>query len=288
MAWRQISIAVGADFSEGIEQRLLELGALSVSLEDAGDQALLEPAPGETPLWDRVRLCALFDEDVDCSAINVALSPTTGQQTIAWEYVADRAWERVWLDDFEAMSFGESLWVGPHGQQPSTPRAAVIHLDPGLAFGTGRHATTALCLEWLASATLAGRVVIDYGCGSGLLAIAAVSLGAHRAIAVDIDEQALIATRANAQANGVGDRIEACFATTELPVADVVVANILASTLAELADRLAGSVRRGGEIVLSGILDEQAAETAALYSRWFEMNPPALRAGWARLTGRRK
>ena len=202
-----------------------------------------------------------------------------------WSTLEDRAWERAWLDDFEPMQFGRSLWVCPHGHA-APAEATAVYLDPGLAFGTGRHATTALCLEWLDQAQLDGRSLIDYGCGSGILAIAAARLGATSVRAVDVDEQALGAARDNAAANGVADRV-----TVALPAdagaepADVVVANILARPLVELAPVLAALTRPGGHVVLSGILDEQAEQVQTAYSACFEMLKPLCRAGWARLTG---
>ncbi len=283
MAWQQLSIDLEGCDPATIENAVSELGALSVSFTDAGDTPILEPAPGATPLWPRARLTALFDEQTDPAAVNAALRALGIAAN--WSTLEDRIWERVWMDDFEPMQFGPSLWVCPHGQQAPAD-ATVVYLDPGLAFGTGRHTTTALCLEWLEQARLEACRVIDYGCGSGILAIAAAKLGAAQVTAVDIDGQALDATRDNAIANGVGDRVTAAL-PAEAPAtpADVVIANILARPLIELAAALAAMTRPGGHIVLSGILDEQAEQVRTAYSAWFEIERPHLRAGWARLTG---
>lgn len=287
MAWRQLIIELGQREPGQLEELLLELGALAVTLSDGGDEPLLEPAPGETPLWSSIRVLALFSDDVETAHVERRLE-RAGIGVSGWERIEDRAWERAWLDDFEPLRFGDALWVLPHGHAAPSD-AVVVRLDPGLAFGTGRHATTALCLEWLAATELAGRSVIDYGCGSGLLGIAALRLGAARAVCLDIDAQALTATRANAQANGVADRLIVAHPDDDHSTgADLLIANILADTLARLAPEFARRVRPRGEIVLSGILDEQAGATRAVYAQWFEMDEPELRAGWSRLSGKRR
>lgn len=289
MAWRQLSITLGATDPEPVEQLLTELGALAVTLEDAGDEPLLEPGPGETPLWSSLQLKALFADDIDRDLV-VRRLREAGLAEPHWEDLADREWERAWLDDFEPMSFAGSLWVLPHGAaSPAPADATIVRLDPGLAFGTGRHATTALCLEWLATHDVRDRTIIDYGCGSGLLAIAAAKLGARHVRCLDIDEQALDATRANAAANCVADRLVVAHPDDDdLTGADVIVANILAGTLDALAPELARRLETGGSVVLSGILDDQAAAVGARYDEFFEMEPPTLRAGWARLNGKRR
>lgn len=283
MAWQQLSIDLQDRDPAAIESAVSELGALSVCYEDAGHDPILEPPPGTTPLWPHARLTALFNAQADRVAIENALQ---GLGIAArWSTLEDRAWERAWLDDFEPMQFGRSLWVCPNGHE-APGNSTVIYLDPGLAFGTGRHTTTALCLEWLDQAQLDGCSVVDYGCGSGILAIAAARLGAARVRAIDIDEQALGATRDNAAANGVADRVTVALpASAGTEPADVVVANILARPLVELVPVLAALTRRGGHIVLSGILDEQAEQVMTAYSACFEMQKPLCRAGWARLTG---
>ena len=283
MAWQQLSVDLGQCDTTAIENAVSELGALSLCYTDAGDDPILEPAPGSTPLWPNAKLTVLFSAQTDRASVDDAMQALG--VVAQWSTLEERVWERAWLDDFKPMCFGESLWVCPHGHA-APAGATVVHLDPGLAFGTGRHTTTALCLEWLAQAQLDGRSVIDYGCGSGLLGIAAARLGAASVCAVDIDEQALTATRDNARANQV-DRIVRAAAPQDAgdEQADVVIANILAGPLTELAPRLAALTRPGGQVVLSGILDDQADQVLTAYADWFEMLKPLSRAGWARLSG---
>lgn len=284
MPWQKLIIEVAGDQRVLLEECALASGAMSISLEDAGDEPLLEPAPGETPVWSETRLIALYPEDTNRTTVNSALA-AAGAGELLWEILEDRDWERVWLDEFEPILLGERLWICPHGQKPSGPEP-VVYLDPGLAFGTGRHATTALCLEWLAGAALTGRTVLDYGCGSGILGLAALVLGADRVYAVDIDDQALIATRDNAQANGVSDRfVLAKPADYNTEPVDLAMANILAGPLISLTGTLAAAVRTGGELVLSGILEEQAEQVRQAYEPWFDMQQPTIRTGWARLNG---
>ncbi len=277
---------------ERLERALEELGANAVTYTDAGDSPVLEPAPGETPLWPATLATALFNEDLDAEALRAALRAALDLDELPAcrvETLADRAWEREWLRDFRPMRFGRCLRVCPTGSVVEQPGAVVLHMDPGLAFGTGTHATTALCLEWLDAACLRGRRVLDYGCGSGILAIAALLLGAGEASATDIDVQALTATRANAARNDVAGRLSV-MAPEELGNAafDIVLANILAAPLTDLAPRLAGLTRGGGEIVLSGILASQAAEIRAAYERWFEIAPAVAREDWIMISGRRR
>lgn len=287
MPWLQLSLVIDQHSPETLEALLLEMGALSVSIEDAGDQPLLEPLPGETPLWDCARLSALFSVDADCRCIEERLQ-RQGFSGYTWSRLADQAWERAWLDDFEPMQFGDHLWVCPSGF-PHPDGTTVVELDPGLAFGTGRHPTTALCLEWLAQTELDGCSIIDFGCGSGILAVAAALLGATRVTAVDIDAQARLATGENARRNGVAAAITTC-GPDDLAAhqVDHLIANILAQPLAELAPRFAQLVRPGGTVVLSGLLDDQAEWVAGAYEQCFELQAPVFRTGWARLTGLRK
>ncbi len=275
-----------------VEEALEDLGAGAVTYSDAGDSPVLEPAPGETPLWPATLVTALFDDTLDEDALSAGLRAALELDELpAWrvETLADRAWEREWLRDFHPMRFGQRLWVCPTGSVVEDPDAVVLDMDPGLAFGTGTHATTALCLEWLDAARIAGRRVLDYGCGSGILAIAALLLGAGEATATDIDPQALTATRANAARNDVAGRLGVA-APDELgdTAFDVVLANILAAPLAALAPRLAGLTRGGGEIVLSGILASQADEIRAAYEPWFEIAPAVAREDWIMISGRRR
>ncbi|MDH3646287.1 MAG: 50S ribosomal protein L11 methyltransferase [Gammaproteobacteria bacterium] len=284
MPWQRLIVEVNSNDHELVERCAVELGALSVSLEDAGDQPVLEPAPGETPLWSQMRLIALFPEDVDCNQVSRALT-SAGVALPLWERLEDREWARAWLDEFEPMFFGHGLWVCPHGQTPSEAQC-VVHLDPGLAFGTGRHATTALCLKWLAGTALRGRTVLDYGCGSGILGLAAAALGAKRVYALDIDDQALIATRDNASNNGLAAQFMVVRPEDYCsePV-DIAIANILARPLISLAGTLAAAVKAGGTVVLSGILDDQADQVRQAYEPWFHMQKPTVHAGWVRLNG---
>ncbi len=203
----QLTFDLGSADPAPAEDLLTSLGASSVTLEDAADDPVLEPAPGETPLWPTVRVRALFAESADRRVIADSLIGLLPSTRLHFELLSDRTWEREWLRDFRPMRFGRRLWVCPDGEPAGDPQGIRVALDPGLAFGTGTHATTALCLEWLDGCDLAGRRVIDYGCGSGILAIAALKLGAARALAFDIDPQALLAARENAERNGVADRL---------------------------------------------------------------------------------
>ena len=287
MPFLQLTVSIGSADPTPFEDALLAAGATSITLEDAGDDPVLEPPPGSTPLWPRVRIKALFESAADPDTLR-ALFPNA-----TFERIADRAWEREWLKDFRPMRFGQRLWICPGGQRPppdeSTDAACLIELDPGLAFGTGTHPTTALCLEWLDSAPLHGKFVVDYGCGSGVLAIAALKLGAATALAIDIDLQALIATRENAARNQVAERLTVAV-PNEAPrgPAEVLLANILAEPLLELASAFAERVEAGGSIVLSGILRSQAAPVASRYAAWFDMRPATIRDDWALLHGVRR
>lgn len=302
MPFLQLTLDVGARDPQPYEDALFALGALSVTLVDAADDPVLEPAPGAMPLWPTVVVSAVFPADVDVAALRTGLAATAGLDPLLiaeksrLEPVADRAWEREWLKDFRPMRFGRRLWVCPGGQRPPPDVAdddpVLVELDPGLAFGTGTHATTAMCLEWLESGAggwLEGAELIDYGCGSGILAVAAIRLGARRALAMDIDPQALLATRENAERNAVADRV----AVTDDrdcggAVADVVVANILAGPLVELAPVLCARVRIGGRLALSGLLLEQAADLMVAYRPWLDLELAASREDWGLLTGRRR
>jgi len=286
-----VEISVLSHHPEFAEEILLAHGAQSVSYLDAADDPVLEPAPGATPLWPRTRTVGLFDDKTDLAPAIAALRATLPDGTAAIITTAmldEQEWVRLWLRDCVPLKFGERLWVCPREKAVREPGAVTVLLDPGLAFGTGTHPSTALCLDWLARADLAGRSVLDYGCGSGLLAIAALKLGAARATGVDIDPQALIATRENADENGVTDRLTVVDAARFAPEPfDVVVANILANPLVELAPRLAGCVAPGGALVLAGVLDRQADEVMAAYRPWLTFAAPALKDGWARLAGRK-
>jgi ribosomal protein L11 methyltransferase len=253
---------------------------------DAADAPIFEPPLNTTPLWPKVRISVLFPETADRTEILHAIGDIPAGHAFA--EIADRAWEREWLADFRPMCFGTRLWICPHEQNVAATGAVVVRLDPGLAFGTGTHPTTAMCLQWLDGAQLNGQQVIDYGCGSGILAIAAVKLGARRVLAVDHDPQALLATRENAERNGVERQIEVLTPDAALPQVDVLLANILALPLIELAPLFQKRVRPGGHLVLSGILAEQADAVGAAYVEWFRMEAPTCRDEWVRLHGVRR
>ena len=297
MGWLQLSIEVSKPGAERIAAFLEHAGALSVTLADAADEPQLEPGPGETPLWSQVKVSALFDADPQSKALVGRLCEQLVREPGAGcvgeprvERIADQVWERVWLDTFKPTRFGRRLWVCPHGQDPDDPEAiaeaVVVALDPGLAFGTGHHPTTALCLEWLDGTDLDAKTVLDYGCGSGILAIAALRLGAARAIAVDHDPQALEATRDNALANGVADRL-AIYGPDEVPElkVDVTIANILAGPLIALAPRLVASLRPGGALAVSGVLAEQVDAVRTAYAERVALAPTRLREDWALICG---
>ncbi|TAN46648.1 MAG: 50S ribosomal protein L11 methyltransferase [Methylococcaceae bacterium] len=292
MAWRQISVCTDAASAEALSDWFSAQGALSVTLEDAADQPLYEPKPGETPLWQQTRVVALFEADVDISLLNRKLTAAFGLER-AWQWnvatIEDQAWERAWLEHFKPMRFGRRLWVCPSSLTlPDEAAGGVcITLDPGLAFGTGTHPTTALCLAWLDGLDLHGKSVLDYGCGSGILAVGALLLGSAETIGVDIDPQALLASKDNAGKNAVADRLTCCY-PEQLPAAwqaDVVLANILANPLVELAPKLAGHCKPGGVIALSGLLSEQVEQVSQAYRPYFRLDPVQYQEGWALVSG---
>lgn len=289
MGYLALSVELDGQDPEGAEAACFAAGAVSVTLTDAVDDAILEPAPGEVRLWPHTVMQALFPSESAGPAAIIALAGALDlpASRIRVERVADRVWEREWLKDFHAMRFGRRLWVVPnHEPPPSDPDAVMVRLDPGLAFGTGTHPSTALCLTWLDSRLKADATVIDYGCGSGVLAVAAAKLGARAAHAFDIDPQALIATRDNAAANQVANRVFVHDTAASLPEkADVVVANILAGTLVELAPQLCGRLRPGGQLILAGILRQQVHEVRAGFSRHIDLTVFAERDGWSALCG---
>lgn len=268
-------------------------GASAVTFVDADDRdtsPVLEPAPGEFRLWPAARINALFAADADGEATVRALSRALGIDAarLHAREVADRAWEREWLRDFHAMRFGRRLWVCPQHEQVDEPAAAVVRMDPGLAFGTGTHPTTALCLEWLDAHPPEGSDVVDFGCGSGLLALAALRLGARSASCFDIDPQALIATRDNAATNGLSAQVRLCSSIDAIPRrADLLLANILAGPLIELSASFAEILRPGGTLVLSGLLEADVLEVTHAYDAWFDMSIYGVRESWVCLWGRR-
>lgn len=295
MPWIQLQIPADPDTADQLEDLLMEMGADAVSMEDAADQPIFEPDPGTTPLWSDTCVTGLFDAGQDIERICADIRSAWHQQTqqelpeIDVTLVEDKDWERAWMDDFKPLKFGQKLWIVPSWHEAPDPNAANLLLDPGLAFGTGTHPTTALCLEWLDGAEIEGRQIIDYGCGSGILALAALLLGANHAIGVDTDPQALEASRDNARRNEVDDaRLDLYLPGADPDIrADILLANILAGPLVELAPTLAGKINPGGHLVLSGILAQQAREVMAAYEPWFIMDEPEQREEWIRLTGRR-
>jgi ribosomal protein L11 methyltransferase len=292
MSWLQLKLAVPAAQAEPVSEAMEEAGALAVTLEPPADRPLYEPAPGEMPLAESMLVVGLFAPEADAEAVLCRIAarlegplPACTRTTLE-----DQDWTRAWMAQFRPLRFGERLWVCPSWCAPPDPQAVNVLLDPGLAFGTGTHPTTALCLRWLgADGALAGARVVDYGCGSGILGIAAARLGANEVWAVDIDPQALEATRRNAEANGVAAAIKTMHPDALGAVqADVLLANILAGPLQALAGRLAALVRPGGDIVLSGVLADQAAGCRAAYEGFFDMDSPMLEEEWVMLHGVRR
>lgn len=259
--------------------------------DDRDRSPVLEPAPGEFRLWPAARIQALFPAETDRDSVVRALSRSLGVDPalLRAREIADRAWEREWLRDFHAMRFGRRLWVCPHHEEIDDPEAAVVRMDPGLAFGTGTHPTTALCLEWLDAHPPRDGVVVDFGCGSGVLALAALRLGARSASCFDIDPQALIATRDNAEANRLSTRVRLCDSTDAIArEADLLLANILSGPLVELAPRFADILRPAGALVLSGLMEPEIPEVELAYDKWFDMHTFGVRENWVCLWGRRK
>lgn len=277
--------------SEVVETALQDIGAISITFLDRGDEPVLEPKPGEIRLWSDTSVRALFDESHEAASTVGQLASRLGPHitgSARLRAVQNRDWERVWLQDWKSLRFGRRLWVCPSVEVlPREPGAVVVRLDPGLAFGTGTHPTTALCLQLLDALPLAGRSMIDYGCGSGILAIAALKLGASHAIAVDLDPQALLATRDNAIRNDVAERLEIQGVPPFLPSADLVVANILAEPLIELFPVLRTACKAGADLVLSGLLKSQAYAVKAAYSSAFDMVQVFGREDWCCIHARR-
>ena len=277
---------------DAVEAALLASGAQSITFLDAGDEAVLEPKVGEMRLWHDTLVRALFDAGSDAAGNLGRLAASLGPQitrSARIHGVKDRVWERVWLSDWKSMRFGTRLWVCPtSAAAPADPAAVIIRLDPGLAFGTGTHPTTALCLEALDGLDLAGKTMLDYGCGSGILAIAALKLGAVQALAVDLDPQALMASAENAARNGVAARLQVQAPDDALPRCDCVVANILAGTLLELLPVLADACRSGADLLLSGVLSSQADSVASAYAPQFEFVQLWHRDDWCCLHARRR
>ncbi|NKI76192.1 50S ribosomal protein L11 methyltransferase [Dickeya sp. CFBP 2040] len=290
MPWIQLKINTSGAHAEQLGDALSESGAVSVTFQDTHDTPVFEPLPGETRLWGDTDVIGLYDAETDMVEVVAMLEhePLLGtgfQHKI--EQLEDKDWEREWMENFHPMQFGNRLWICPSWRDVPDPNAVNVMLDPGLAFGTGTHPTTSLCLQWLDGLDLNGKTVIDFGCGSGILAIAALKLGAAHAIGIDIDPQAIQASRDNAQRNGVSERLE-LFLPKDQPKdlsADVVVANILAGPLRELAPLISVLPKAGGHLGLSGILASQAQSVAQAYEAQFQLDPVAEKEEWCRITG---
>jgi ribosomal protein L11 methyltransferase len=293
--WREFVMDLESLNPDIVETVFLRHGVQSVTFTDAGDKPVLEPGPGETPLWSETRISGLFAADANLESLAEELLQACGIDVLPQHSVItveDRAWDREWIKDISPLCFGSRLWICPGDTTVDDEDAVIVRLDPGLAFGTGTHATTALCLKWLDSLPLENTTMLDYGCGSGVLAIAALMLGARNACAMDIDPQAVTATRDNANRNGVAERLTVAGNAQDIQGEfDVVVANILAGPLIELAGSVAGHVKIGGSLALSGILHEQINDVLNAYAPWIQFDAPASceQSGqtWARLTGRR-
>ncbi|TPG04264.1 50S ribosomal protein L11 methyltransferase [Rhodanobacter glycinis] len=298
MPWLELSLIVRTEQQPGTEEALDDLGALSITLRDANaetpdEQAIFEPGVGELPLWPTITLNALFDEHTDRRGLTEALGellPWLEPDQLTFRDIADQDWERAWMDQFKPMPFGRRLWIYPWNiEPPADDELVVVRLDPGLAFGSGTHPTTALCLEWLDSLDLVGKTLTDFGCGSGILAIAALKLGVASAVGVDNDPQALTASIDNAERNGVADRL-VLFLPQDVDAepADIFIANILAGPLGELAPTFAAAAKPGAPFAISGILIGQQDELLQRYTEWFDDLRVDTREDWVRISGRRR
>lgn len=299
MGWIQLQLSTTPNLAHDLESLLEANNSLAITLVDAADQPVLEPARGETPLWDSIILTAIFTADTDPEKLIQALSESylpNKLPPVEFKILEDEDWERAWMDSFKPLCFGENLWICPSWAKAPNPDAVNIMLDPGLAFGTGTHPTTALCLSWLDQQDLNDKVLIDYGCGSGILGIAALLLGAKQITGVDNDPQALIASKNNCEKNQIDpgkfrtflpkDFVEEINIENIKP-ADILLANILAGPLIELAAYLAALVKANGGILLSGILEEQAESVRLAYEPWFKIDPITTQDGWVRIVGQR-
>jgi ribosomal protein L11 methyltransferase len=300
MAWIQVRFESDKQHSDIFEQLLTAIGAKAVTLLEPKDQPLYETLPYSYPMWDNAIMVGLFtsDQSVQENTERMAqwYQQETGQSFPEYqiEILEDRVWETTWSEDFKPMQFGQKLWVCPSWHTLEEQDAVSLILDPGLAFGTGTHPTTRLCLNWLdtqaAEDALTAKILCDFGCGSGILGIAGLKLGAQHLTAVDIDPKALTETRLNADRNGILAQQYECYLPTQAPQKhyDIVIANILAGPLLELAEHLQTITRTGGLLLLSGILEEQAEEIMKHYQQWFDLIDPEIEDGWVRLEGRKR
>ncbi len=298
MKWLQIHITVeqaDVDFTETV---LSSIGAVSVTLDDAENQDLLEPLPGETPIWNKVIVTGIYaqedDEEIDVAALETFIRTQLPTQLIRSEFMDDQEWERTWMDAYEPIKIDEKYWIVPKWMEAPEADAVNIKLDPGLAFGTGNHASTFLCLQWLGKTDVKDKIVIDYGCGSGILGVSALLLGAKKVYATDIDPQAVLATKQNAELNGVLENLyvglpEEFNETFKGKQADVLVANILASPLMALAEEFSTLIKSEGEFALAGVIEEQVADVSSVYSEFFDIVQVEKRdENWCRISGSRK
>ena len=297
MKWLQIHITVEKSQVEFTETLLESLGAVSVTLDDAENQDLLEPLPGETPLWNKVIVTGIYaqedDEQIDVTALETFIRTQLPTEPMRSEFMEDQEWERTWMDAYEPIQIGEKYWIVPEWMEAPEADAVNIKLDPGLAFGTGNHASTFLCLQWLGKTDVKDKIVIDYGCGSGILGVAALLLGAKKVYATDIDPQAVLATQQNADLNGVLDKLYVGLPeefNKELAdqKADVFVANILAGPLMALAADFSTLIKSEGAFALAGVIEEQVADVSSVYSEFFDILDVEKRDGhWCRISGKR-
>ncbi|MBC8952706.1 50S ribosomal protein L11 methyltransferase [Xenorhabdus sp. PB62.4] len=293
MPWIQLRLNTTGQQAEALGDELMESGAVSVTFQDSHDTPIFEPLPGETRLWGDTDVIGLYDAEMDMKAVVSQLEqlPQLGKNFIhKIEQLEDKDWEREWMDNFHPMRFGKRLWICPSWREVPEPDAVNVMLDPGLAFGTGTHPTTSLCLQWLDGLDLVGKTIIDFGCGSGILAIAALKLGAKHAIGIDIDPQAIQASRDNAERNGVSDQLT-LYLSKDQPKdleCDIVIANILAGPLRELAPVIGSLPKSGGLLGLSGVLATQAEGVAQAYDNEFIIDPIAEQEEWCRITGIKK
>ncbi len=288
MPWIQIKIGTVSKKAKKISGMLSGFGAASVTYTDTEDAPVYEPLPGETRLWENTTVTGLFEADTDPEPIiKFFRDHFHNEITCKAEQLEDKDWVREWMNQFHPLKCGTRLWICPSWCEVPEPDAVNVMLDPGLAFGTGTHPTTFMCLNWLDSLNLENKKVIDFGCGSGILAVSALKLGAPEATGIDIDPQALTASRDNAERNGVSDKLS-LYLPEDTPKgikADVLVANILAGPLRELAPTISEMVTPGGSFALSGIIASQCAEIREIYAKWFRLDEPVFREEWCLVSG---